>query len=186
MNPKPSTLSFKPYILKPHTPQMNLEGNSTEALTASFLALESFLGDIPTLAVVREMLANTAAPTAEQAVVLRHIEKTLKCYIVESPEAKKVREEGVSLENQMNGARNKLKYAYCEDGVSVEATPTVLRTKIRSSKDEDVRKSCWEATRTVGPFLLENGFPRIIAERNRFARTLGFVDFYDMKVISKS
>jgi len=162
--------------------KMNLEGNSTEALTASFLALESFLGDIPTLAVVREMLANSAAPTAEQAVVLRHIEKTLKCYIVESPEAKKVREEGVSLENQMNGARNKLKYAYCEDGVSVEATPTVLRTKIRSSKDEDVRKSCWEATRTVGPFLLENGFPRIIAERNRFARTLGFVDFYDMKV----
>jgi hypothetical protein len=63
-----------------------------------------------------------------------------------------------------------------------DATPTVLRTKIRSSPSESVRKSCWEATRQVGPFLLANGFPEIIAERNRFARTLGFVDFYDMKV----
>ena len=68
------------------------------------------------------------------------------------------------------------------DGTVTDATPTVLRTKIRSASDESVRKSCWEATRKVGPFLLSNGFPKIIAERNRFARTLGFVDFYDMKV----
>ena len=57
-----------------------------------------------------------------------------------------------------------------------------LRTKIRSAKAESVRESCWNATRTVGPFLLANGFPEIIRERNRFARTLGYVDFYDMKV----
>lgn len=161
--------------------KMNLAGNSTDDLTTSFNALEAFLGDQATLAAVREYLAATDT-TPEQAVILRHIEKTLKCYIVESPEAKKVREEAVAMENKMNSARNKLKLVYTENGETVDATPTVLRTKIRSSKDEDVRKSCWEATRKLGPFLLENGFPKIIAERNRFARTLGFVDFYDMKV----
>ena len=111
------------------------------------------------------------------------IEKTLKCYIVESADAKAVREKAVGLENKMNGARNKLKPTYVEaNGETTEATFTVLRTKIRSAAEESVRKSCWEATRTTGPFLLANGFPEIIAERNRFARTLGFVDFYDMKV----
>ena len=111
------------------------------------------------------------------------IEKTRKCYIVESADAKAVREKAVGLENKMNGARNKLKPTYVEaNGETTEATFTVLRTKIRSAAEESVRKSCWEATRTTGPFLLANGFPEIIAERNRFARTLGYEDFYDMKV----
>ena len=111
------------------------------------------------------------------------IEKTLKCYIVESADAKAVREKAVGLENKMNGARNKLKPTYVEaNGETTEATFTVLSTKIRSAAEESVRKSCWEATRTTGPFLLANGFPEIIAERNRFARTLGYEDFYDMKV----
>ena len=162
--------------------KMNLEGNSTDALTASFNELEAFLGDQDTLAKTRALLAGSDATDA-QRVVLSHIEKTLGCYIVESADAKKVREEAVALENKMNSARNKLALTYEEaDGKVVDATPTVLRTKIRSAKDESVRKSCWEATRRVGPFLLDNGFPRIIAERNRFAKTLGFEDFYDMKV----
>ena len=162
--------------------KMNLKGNSTDALTESFNALEAFLGDRDTLDKVRGYLAGADATDA-QVVVLKHIEKTLGCYIVESAEAKKVREEAVALENKMNSARNKLGLTYVEsDGTVTDATPTVLRTKIRSAADESVRKSCWEATRRVGPFLLENGFPKIIAERNRFARTLGFVDFYDMKV----
>lgn len=162
--------------------KMNLKGNSTDALTESFNALEAFLGDRDTLDKVRGYLAGADATDA-QVVVLKHIEKTLGCYIVESAEAKKVREEAVALENKMNSARNKLGLTYVEsDGTVTDATPTVLRTKIRSAADESVRKSCWEATRKVGPFLLSNGFPKIIAERNRFARTLGFVDFYDMKV----
>ena len=162
--------------------KMNLAGNSTDALTESFNALEAFLGDADVLEKVRGYLGGADADDA-QVVVLKHIEKTLGCYIVESADAKKVREEAVALENKMNSARNKLGLTYVEaDGSVTDATPTVLRTKIRSAADESVRKSCWEATRKVGPFLLENGFPKIIAERNRFARTLGFVDFYDMKV----
>ena len=164
--------------------KMNLEGNSTDALTKSFNELEAFLGDQSALETTRKLLAGTdGSVTEDQKVILRQIEKTLLCYIVESAEARAVRESAVGKENAMNSARNKLKLTYVEeDGKVTDATPTVLRTKIRSSSDESVRKSCWEATRTVGPFLLANGFPQIIAERNKFARTLGFVDFYDMKV----
>ena len=73
--------------------KMNLKGNSTDALTESFNALEAFLGDRDTLDKVRGYLAGADATDA-QVVVLKHIEKTLGCYIVESAEAKKVRREG--------------------------------------------------------------------------------------------
>jgi hypothetical protein len=162
--------------------KMNLTGADVDALTKSFNELEAFLGDARTLAEARAMLAsNTASET--QRVVLEHIEKTLSCYIVESEEAIKLRESMIGKENALQSSRNKQKLGYSdENGTYVEATPTVLRTKIRSSDQEAVRKSCWETLRSNGPFLCDNGFPAIIAERNRFARALGFEDFYDMKV----
>ena len=163
--------------------KMNLEGNSTDALTKSFNELEAFLGDQGSLETVRKLLSDDGSITEDQRIILKQIEKTLLCYIVESADARAVRESAVGKENAMNSARNKLRLTYVEeDGAVTDATPTVLRTKIRSAKSESVRESCWNATRTVGPFLLANGFPEIIRERNRFARTLGYVDFYDMKV----
>ena len=162
--------------------KMNLEGNSTEALTRSFNALESFMGDAEALEKTRRLLESNEA-TSEERVVLEQIEKTLKCYIVESDEATALRESAIGKENELQAARNKQELGYTDaNGTFVSATPTVLRTKIRSSADESVRKSCWETLRSSGPFLCDNGFPAIIAERNRFARALGFEDFYDMKV----
>ena len=162
--------------------KMNLEGNDVDALTKSFNELESFLGDATTLERARELLKSSEA-TDEQKIVLEQIEKTLKCYIVESKEAVALRESAIAKENALQSARNKQELGYTDaDGKFVSATPTVLRTKIRSSDDEAVRKSCWETLRSSGPFLCDNGFPTIIAERNRFARTLGYEDFYDMKV----
>lgn len=162
--------------------KMNLRGNDVEALTKSFNALETFMGDAETLAKTRELLASKDV-TDDQRIVLEQIEKTLKCYIVESKEAVALRESAIAKENALQAARNKQELGYTDvDGKFVSATPTVLRTKIRSSDEECVRKSCWETLRANGPFLCDNGFPAIIAERNRFARALGFEDFYDMKV----
>lgn len=162
--------------------KMNLSGNDVEKLTSSFNALEKFLGDAETLAATRDMLKRTDIE-ANERVVLEQIEKTLKCYIVESSEAVKLRESAIAKENELQSARNKQELGYTDaQGNFIKATPTVLRTKIRSSDEESVRKSCWETLRANGPFLCNNGFPAIIAERNRFARALGFEDFYDMKV----
>jgi len=136
--------------------KMDLKGNSVENLNTSFNALETFLGDQKTLEKVRELLKRTdGSVSEEQKIVLNQIEKTLKCYIVESDDA---------------------------NGKVVDTTPTVIRTKMRSDPEESVRKSCWEMLRKNGPFLLDNGFCDIIKERNRFARELGFEDFYDLKV----
>jgi hypothetical protein len=162
--------------------KMNLTGCDVDALTKSFNDLEAFLGDAATLAKARAML-DAKDVSEEQRAVLEQIVKTLSCYIVESDEATKLRESMIAKENALQASRNTQKLGYTdENGKYIEATPTVLRTKIRSSDQEAVRKSCWETLRSNGPFLCDNGFPAIIAERNRFARALGFEDFYDMKV----
>ena len=165
--------------------KMNLTGNSVENLNTSFNALETFLGDQKTLEKVRELLkhADDGSVSEEQRIVLNQIEKTLKCYIVESDSAKALRESMMKKEGALQKSRNNLKTQYTnKDGNVVDTTPTVIRTKMRSDPEESVRKSCWEMLRKNGPFLLDNGFCDIIKERNRFARELGFEDFYDLKV----
>jgi hypothetical protein len=52
---------------------------------------------------------------------------------------------------------------------------------MRTSKDEAIRKAAYEGLRSVGPFVLENGFVEIIKLRNKMA-SLGFIDYYDYKV----
>ena len=116
--------------------KMNLRGNDVEALTKSFNALETFMGDAETLAKTRELLASKDV-TDDQRIVLEQIEKTLKCYIVESKEAVALRESAIAKENALQAARNKQELGYTDvDGKFVSATPTVLRTKIRSSDEE--------------------------------------------------
>ena len=87
--------------------KMNLQGNSTDALTKSFNELEQFLGNQTALATTRTLLADDSV-TKPQKTILDHFEKTLLCYIVESADAKAVRESAVGKENAMNSSRNKL------------------------------------------------------------------------------
>ena len=151
---------------------MDLKGNSVENLNTSFNALETFLGDQKTLEKVRELLKRTdGSVSEEQKIVLNQIEKTLKCYIVESDDAKALRESMMKKEGTLQKSRNNLKANTRTKTVRfVDTAPTVIRTKMRSDPEESVRKSCWEMLRKNGPFLLDNGFCDIIKERNRFAR----------------
>jgi len=120
---------------------MDLKGNSVENLNTSFNALETFLGDQKTLEKVRELLKRTdGSVSEEQKIVLNQIEKTLKCYIVESDDAKALRESMMKKEGTLQKSRNNLKTQYTDkDGKVVDTTPTVIRTKMRSDPEESVR-----------------------------------------------
>ena len=54
---------------------------------------------------------------------------------------------------------------------------------MRVSDDEATRKACYEGMRSIGPFVAER-FLEIVKSRNRLARSLGYIDYYDFKVIS--
>ena len=93
--------------------KMDLKGNSVENLNTSFNALETFLGDQKTLEKVRELLKRTdGSVSEEQKIVLNQIEKTLKCYIVESDDAKALRESMMKKEGTLQKSRNNLKTQY--------------------------------------------------------------------------
>ena len=45
-----------------------------------------------------------------------------------------------------------------------------------------MRKAAYEGLRSVGTFVVDNGFIELIRLRNALARALGYQDFYDYKV----
>lgn len=56
-----------------------------------------------------------------------------------------------------------------------------LRNTMRVDDSEAVRRACYEGVRAIGPYVAER-FLEIVKLRNRLARLLGFIDFYDYKV----
>jgi hypothetical protein len=160
--------------------KMNLAGASTKALTESKTALDAFLGDEATLQKTREFLALGADALGPDRLKLLNIfEKTFKCYIVESAEARDLRTQIDQLEADLAQARNKMAMGYEIDGVFTAASAVQLRTKMRTADDEKVRLACLNGLRKIGPFVSER-FCEIVRLRNKLAHMQGFEDYYDM------
>lgn len=166
--------------------KMNLSSTATVVYSAENLnktktAMEGLLAD-PS---VREKAENFRAelPESEEgsdlAKTLDIIIRTCNCYELPSPEAKKIREETGLLESKLEMARNSLKLGYtATDGTFVEQSSVGLRNKIRTDTDDAIRKSCYEGLRSIGDFVLNNGFVEIIKFRNKLAKSLGYLDYY--------
>ncbi|KAG2444565.1 hypothetical protein HXX76_001310 [Chlamydomonas incerta] len=167
--------------------KMALKGNSSDALAATKTAYETFLGDPVNLRAVREALeaakTGKAQLTAEQEKVLRIMERTFGCYILEEPAAAALKEKINSLEAGLSQSRNTMSLGYTDpaSGEFKKASSVQLRNTMRVSDDEATRKACYEGVRGIGPFVSEQ-FVEIVKQRNKLARLLGFEDFYDYKV----
>jgi len=123
------------------------------------------------------------ASSSDLMKTLNIIIRTCHCYDMSSaPQAKALREECSSLESQLEMARNQMKLGYKVGDEFKEASSVGLRNLLRTDSDETVRKAAYEGLRSIGPFVLENGFVEIIKLRNQVAKALGFIDYYDYKV----
>lgn len=113
---------------------------------------------------------------------LEIIARTCKCYGI-SPDIKGIREATSKLESELEMKRNRMKLGRIKaDGVFESLSSVGLRSILTTAKDEAARKSAYEGLRTIGPFVCENGFIEIVKLRNKLAKALGFVDYYDYKV----
>mmetsp|Transcript_23191 Transcript_23191/g.45019 ORF Transcript_23191/g.45019 Transcript_23191/m.45019 type:complete len:630 (-) Transcript_23191:185-2074(-) len=159
------------------TPKFN-----TEELTRTKKAMEDFLADQSKLDKTRELLASPDI-TPDQTKVLKMFERTFGCYIMESKEAQKLREESMTIEGSLEAARNTMKLGAEIPGEGFKEMSSVgLRTRMRTHADESVRKAMYEGLRTIGPFVLDKGFVEVVKARNKMAKSLGYVDYYDYKV----
>jgi len=155
---------------------------ATDALSDTKGKMENFLAEPAKLEETRRWLKSGLA-NEEQLRVLKMFERTFGCYIMESDEAKALREEVTKKESEVEDQRNKLKLGADLPGVGfTELSSVGLRNRMRTDADEAVRKACFEGICSVGPFICANGFCEIVKMRNRMAKKLGYVDFYDYKV----
>lgn len=159
---------------------------STEELTKTQSEMENFLANPENLKKAQELKNDLPSDAPENLVkTLDVIIRTCRCYDMSpSPDSKKIRDEAINLENELTMKRNRMKLGYTnpEDGVFKEMSSVGLRNVMRVSPDEKTRKAAYEGLRSLGPFITENGFPKLVKLRNKFAKSLGFKDFYDYKV----
>lgn len=154
---------------------------STAELMRTKGEMEAFLADEAKLKKTRELLESVPADS-DHAKTLKMLERTFGCYIMESEEAKALRSEATKIEGQLESARNTLSLGATIDGKFEEMSSVGLRNKVRVDPDEKVRKACYEGLSKIGDFATENGFVELVKVRNRMAKALGYIDFYDYKV----
>lgn len=146
--------------------------------------MEAFLRDPSRLATVEQHLA-AGKGSATQKKVLAVFIRTFGCYQMKDQDAVTLRSECTKVEDSLSAARNSMKLGYYTDatkGTFVEKSSVGLRTTMKTAENEADRKAAWEGLRSIGPFVLENGFVELLKNRNKMAKKLGYVDFYDYKV----
>eukprot|EP01061_Rhynchopus_euleeides_P025160 TRINITY_DN405_c0_g1_i1.p1 TRINITY_DN405_c0_g1~~TRINITY_DN405_c0_g1_i1.p1 ORF type:complete len:660 (+),score=294.04 TRINITY_DN405_c0_g1_i1:115-1980(+) len=162
--------------------KMALKGHSGDELTRTKNAYERFLGDKTRLAQIREHLKSGDA-TEEQKRVLAIMEKTYLCYVTESDEAARIKEETVGMESALELARNGMELGYTDPktGDFKKSSAGMLGMTMRTNDDEAVRKACYEGMRKIGPFVVED-LCAIAKKRNQAARLSGYGDYYEYKI----
>ena len=151
---------------------------STDELTRTKGEMEDFLADEAKLSKTRELLKVVPEDSVE-AKTLKMLERTFGCYIMESEEAKTLRAEATGIEGKLEAARNTLTLGATIDGKFEEMSSVGLRNKVRVDPDEATRKACYEGLSKIGDFVTENGFVELVKVRNRMAKKLNYIDFYD-------
>lgn len=154
---------------------------STAELTRTKTEMETFLADESKLTKTRELL-HSLPEDSPYVPTLKMLERTFGCYIMESEEAKKLRIEATEIEGKLSEARNKMTLGAIINGQFEEMSSVGLRNKVRVDPDINVRKACYMGTTKIGDFVTSNGFVELVKVRNRMAKALGYIDFYDYKV----
>jgi oligoendopeptidase F len=162
--------------------KMALSGNfSSELLSSTKASMESLLSSAEVLEKAQAYAAACSETDKALKTSLDIIIRTCKCYQMPL-EAKSIREATAKLESDLEMARNSMKLGYSVESTFHEASSVALRNLMVTSGDETTRKACYHGLRSVGPFVLDNGFIEIIKRRNQVAKLLGFEDYYDYKV----
>jgi hypothetical protein len=145
------------------------------------LALREFLGDAERLSELRG-LRESSDGTAEQNEVLSGWILTFSRNQVEDPGARTLLRDIVAREGALSRARGNLKLGYEGPEGFVPASSVALGNAVRTNPDASVRRAAFEGLRSIESFALANGWVEIVKLRNRFAKKLGYEDYYEYKV----
>lgn len=149
--------------------------------TAAEQAYKAFCADPARLPVLREMLAQ-----AEEAELRRGLGGWIaffECNVIEDPQAAALMAELVAAEAELFARRKGLRLTLLdEQGRQVPGSLPAASTALAASSDEAVRQSALAMFHTLEQWVVGNGFLEVVALRNRFARAMGYRDYFDYKV----
>ena len=147
------------------------------------IVVSKFIQNADLLKKLRE-LEKESTPTPDEAITLKGWIMFFDANVIEDPKAKALAEEIIKMEGELLVKRGGMGLGYIHPTTKekVIASTNALSNMLLSEKDEAMRKAAFEGLKTIGPFVLRNGFIEIIKKRNELGRMCGFEDYYDFKV----
>ena len=156
--------------------------------TAAEQAYKAFIADPERLAATRAHLAAAQAQPAgaEREALVHGLKGWLAVFeanIIDSEESRALMRELVAAEAALFAAKKHLQPQHLnERGERETATLSMLATNAATNPDEAGRRSSFEAFQSIERWVLENGFLDLVRLRNRFARALGFDNYFELKL----
>ncbi|HEH9417356.1 TPA: peptidase M3 [Aeromonas sobria] len=149
--------------------------------TAAEQAYKAFCANPARLPALREMLAQ-----AEQDDLKHGLQGWIaffECNVIEDPAAAALMDELVAAEADLFARRKGVKLTLLdEQGQQVAGSLPAASTSLAASPNEAVRQSALAMFHALEQWVVGNGFLEVVAIRNRFARAMGYRDYFDYKV----
>ncbi|MDY4376296.1 M3 family metallopeptidase [Pectobacterium brasiliense] len=160
----------------------------SERFSAAESAYKRFISQPQRLAELRTHLAALEnSPRNEQQQALSHglqgWYRFFDCNVIEDPQAQVLMDEIITAESALYAKRKSYEMTHLDaKGERVSASLGELLTNQTTNDTEAYRQSSQQALRDLEQWLLQNGFPELISLRNRFARQMGYRNYFDYKV----
>jgi len=151
-------------------------------------AYKEFIGDPARLAETRSQLADVRGwPASAERDALAHglggWLAVFEANIIDSAEGRACMRAIVDAEAALFERKRAHEPRHLnERGESEVASLPMLATNLAANPVEERRRSSFDALRGIERWVLENGFLDLIALRNRYARALGFDNYFDLKL----
>jgi oligoendopeptidase F len=156
--------------------------------TAAESAYKDFISDAGRLAATRvHLTAVKGRPaSAERDALIHGLHGWLALFeanIIGNEQGRVLMRELIEAEAALFAARKEFKPEHINEAGEREwASLTMLSTNAATNPDEQSRRSSYEAFQAIERWVLENGFLDIVRLRNRFARALGFDNYFEFKL----
>ncbi|MGR5145025.1 M3 family metallopeptidase [Photobacterium alginatilyticum] len=160
------------------------EGSArAETQWAAFLSTPTQIIELKEQIAAVESLADSDEKT-QTLVGLKGWLSMFQAHALESEQAQALKAKLIKFEADLfEKKQNHVMNYVDENGNQAEGSLPVLAANIRTSSDEEVRRSSHQALLDLEQWLLGNGFLDLVKLRNEFARSLGYDNFFDYSVV---
>lgn len=160
----------------------------TQQFSAAETAYKRFIAQSHRLKELRDLintLENQPATTERDALVhgLQGWYRFFDCNAIEDPNTQVLLDEIIAAESDLYQRRKAFTLTHLNAaGELVPASLGELLTNQSTNENAECRHSSHLALRELEQWLLHNGLPELINLRNRFARKMGYRNYFDYKV----